>query len=209
MKRLNQNGLTMIELIVVISILAIVLIILASSMSSVVTAARQASYDSLVEEFKIAGENYAARTSMTSVFVRELIENGLIETGLDGTVRDPRSNDIMNCYQVHSEFIRGSWVATVIPQIHGNCTGHPTIPETMRPTITLNATARTITILCNPGYNIIVSSNRGFHRSFANCANGSLIVSDVYFNERPTTFTVTARSNDNPLEIRSRSTIWQ
>ena len=204
---MNNKGLTMVELVVVIVILGVILIILATTMNFVVMGARNASYNTLVEEIKVAGENYASRTTITNVFVRELIEEGLIEAGLDGFLEDPRSDKILNCYQVHSQFIRGTWQATVIPyeRANGNCPGRPGPPSDMRPLISLNG--NTLTVMCNSGDNVVVTSNRGFYHHTASCpANGQIQITPVPLNQRPTLFTATIRNTG--LEIRSSSISW-
>jgi len=204
MKKLNQKGLTMVELIAVIAILAIVLIAVANTMNRAVREARDASYNTLLEEIKVAAENYASRTGITSVWVRELIEQGLIETGLDGLIHDPRTNAVLNCYQAHSEFVRGSWSATIEADNRATCPNRPPVLATMRPVISLSGT--TITVLCTPNHNVIVTSNRGFHRAAQACPANGTISFGVALTHRPTVFTVTDRSPAN--ETRSRSITW-
>ena len=207
---MNKKGFTLVELVVIIVLLSLIILVVASTTTNVLSSARSSSYERLLEEFRSAAESYASATSITSVYAQELIEQGYLNTELDGFIRDPRTNDILNCYEVHTEFARGSWHAVeVIPREFNNCAGRPQVPPTMLPIInhTTGSTSaqRIFTITCTPGDSVILASNLGFLSQQRDCpANGTVIFPPVAFTHSPTVFTVTLRNNASPV-IRSRS----
>lgn len=203
MMKMNNKGFTLVEIIAVIAILGILMILVASTANNTLTNARARSYDALMEQIADAAESYAVTSGVRAFYIRELIEEGYIEAENDGILRSPIDNSSLNCYEVHLDFIRGTWVLNRIDEATTqNCPARP-VPDRF---ITVTGGAnRNVTVTCRANEHVIVTTNHGFY-SHGICQGTSLNVNNVPIGtaaQRPTIISATRRNNENDIFVSS------
>ena len=201
----NNQGFTLVELLVVIAILGLLVLATAAGTSRATEIARERAYETLLAEIKSSAERYAGITNVRALFVRELVEEGYVTADARGFVNDPRTNESLNCYQIHLEFEGGVFKASIIrPEEIGadrnRCDDRP-LPRTFM-TVTGSGQFRTISVSCRANDNIIIASNRGWQRHGV-CQNGAFSVPNAPFSLSPTTYTATIRGADQVIRSNS------
>ena len=101
MRKLNNKGFTVIELIATVIILVIVMTIAITSINTVSKKVRQNQYNNLIEYIKAKSYSYFNDTGTTKAFVQTLIENGYIDADDESkNIYSPLDNEILNCYLI-------------------------------------------------------------------------------------------------------------
>lgn len=101
MRKLNNKGFTVIELIATVIILVIVMTIAITSINTVSKKVRQNQYNNLIEYIKAKSYSYFNDTGTTKAFVQTLIENGYVDADDESkNIYSPLDNEILNCYLI-------------------------------------------------------------------------------------------------------------
>lgn len=111
--KMNKKGITIIELLAAIALLAVILTIAVLSFSSIQKTILNKQRDNLILDIKIASRKYFADTGNNVVYVKDLIEQGYITSDKENAIYDPVTQKSLNCYYVKAEnnnelFIEGN-----------------------------------------------------------------------------------------------------
>ncbi len=116
---MNKKGFTLIELLAIIVVIAIVAVIVAPSVIKLFNKSKNKSYDLLIEDIRVAGENYyqecehgdlsdttkyghlacSISGNTSNVTLGKLVELGILKaSGNNNSITNPKnSKDISNC----------------------------------------------------------------------------------------------------------------
>lgn len=104
-KKLLQNGFTLVELLVSISILIMLFAIGVPTYLFLSRNVKQASYENKIKYIENAAANYGNDTGENAVYVDTLAKTGYIYADNENNdVLDPRDNSLLNCYIVNINY---------------------------------------------------------------------------------------------------------
>ena len=96
----KRNAFTLIELIATIAILAVVSIVATITYSKIRKDVLEHQYLNLKSLIETAAIKYSSKNGYTSFFVKDLIDDGLVEPDDESDVYDPRDDKSLNCHIV-------------------------------------------------------------------------------------------------------------
>lgn len=108
----KRAGFTLVELLGVIGILSLILLISIPTYLNLRDSTLQREYDNVVSYIESSAARYAQDTSITTVSVEKLIENGYIEPDDETDIYNPINGESLNCYIVTSTFEDGNYTST-------------------------------------------------------------------------------------------------
>ncbi len=123
-KVLNNRAFTLTELIAVIVVLSLVITATVAIFVNVRKNVLKKEYDNLVVYLETRAVEFANKTSVTTISVEDLIEEGFIKPDDETDIYDPRDNSSMNCYILKMEYKNGEYIAKLssnLGQTEGKC----------------------------------------------------------------------------------------
>ena len=112
----KRKGFTLTELIAVIVILALLALIGIPAYNSIRAKVLENQYNNLVSLIETSAAKYASEKGVNLTNVKELVEEGLLETDDGESVLDPRDKSNMNCYLVEIEYKKGNFISKFIKE---------------------------------------------------------------------------------------------
>lgn len=129
---MNKKGFTLVETIAAITVLAIVTTIGILAIQKFREMSIERQYINLKTKIENAAEKYAAETSIITMTVAKLVDDGYI-TSEDGKVIDPRNDDLLNCNMVKVKVQHGQYDAEMeeesTEQEDGSCAPYVIMTE--------------------------------------------------------------------------------
>ena len=213
---MNNKGFTMIELLAVIVILSILGGLATASIIGVQERINERTYNALLDEIKVAAENYTVDTNFNLFFVDKLIDDGRIEAEDDGNIYDPRDKSKrLNCYVVEVNFENGQYVSEIdedseFYDLGDDCVELPNTISLEYENLGLagygvfSTYQYKFTIECTVGLDFLFTSNRGYYeRKTCIGSEEDNISIPISNDELPLTFSVSFRSPEKNI-IKTR-----
>ena len=123
-KVLNNRAFTLTELIAVIVVLSLVITASVAVFINVRKSVLEKEYSNLVVYLETRAVEFANKTSVTTISVEDLIDEGFIKPDDETDIYDPRDNSSMNCYILKMEYKNGEYIAKLssnLGQTEGKC----------------------------------------------------------------------------------------
>ena len=212
---MNKKGFTMIELLAVIVILSTMVGLATASIIGIQKRINEKAYNALLDEIKVAAENYSIDTNNSAFFVEDLINEGRIEAEESGNLYDPRDrNNRLNCYVIETFFENGQYNTKIDDDseshdLDDSCYG---LPDTISLVykkgdsvyLEFNTYEYEFIIECSVGLKFLFTNNKGYYES-KTCTgteedNIKLTIAN---NKLPLTFTASFKSIDENI-IKTR-----
>jgi len=110
---MNKKGFTLIELIAVLVILSILITASVSVFINIRKNVLEKDFNNVKLYLETKAAEYANATSITTINVADLINEGYVKPDDESDIYDPRNNKSLNCYIIKSVFENGEYVSTL------------------------------------------------------------------------------------------------
>ena len=100
----KKKGFTLTELLAVIAILAIIMGIGIATFVNIRDSVLKKEYENVVTQLEGEASRFAEDTSITTVSVERLIEEGYIIPDDETDIYNPQNNESLNCYVIYSHY---------------------------------------------------------------------------------------------------------
>ena len=107
----KKKGFTLTELLAVIAILAIIMGIGIATFVNIRDSVLKREYENVVTQLEGEASRFAEDTSITTVSVERLIEEGYIIPDDETDIYNPQNNESLNCYVIYSHYENGGYTS--------------------------------------------------------------------------------------------------
>ena len=107
----KKKGFTLTELLAVIAILAIIMGIGIATFVNIRDSVLKKEYENVVTQLEGEASRFAEDTSITTVSVERLIEEGYIIPDDETDIYNPQNNESLNCYVIYSHYENGGYTS--------------------------------------------------------------------------------------------------